>query len=109
MHSNKMRTGRSLTVCLLASTSRGMSAQGVSSPRGSAPGEGVSGPGGVWSQGGVCSGGCLVLGESGPRGVFAPGVVCSGGCLVLGGWCLLRGVSQHALRQTPCGQNHRRL
>ena len=73
MHSSRMRTGRSLTVCwrLLPG--------GVSAPGGSAPW------GGVWS-GGVCSWGGLVRG------------VCSGegGCLLHGGV-----VSQHALRQTP--------
>ena len=94
MHSSRMRTGHSLTVCwsLL-------------------PGGGGSGPGG-----------CLVWGESAPRGVWSgggqlPGGVCSGrvcsqGGLVQRGWGLvpggpgLGGISQHALRQTPCGQTH---
>ena len=66
MHSSRMRTGRSLTVC-----------------RSLLPG-GVSAPGGrclLW--GGVCSGGvCLLWGVC----------VCSGGCVsALGGVCLLWG------------------
>ena len=44
---------------------------------------------GVWSQGGACSGGCMLLGGSGPRGVPAPG-----GALVLSG----------ASRLTPKGE-----
>ena len=42
-----------------------------------------------------------------PRGggVSAPrGGVCSGDCLLLEGVCLVWGVSQHALRQTPTGK-----
>ena len=91
MHSSRMRTGRSLTVC------RSL----------------------LW--GGVCSGGCLLPGGgllpggSAPwgcllSGVSALGGVCSGGC-ALGGVCSGEGVcsrgggwvwvSQHALRQTP--------
>ena len=46
--------------------------------------EGVSAPGG----------GCLLWGVSAPRGVSAPGVSTPGGVCS-------RGVSQHALRQTP--------
>ena len=58
---------------------------------------GVSAPGGVWSQGGMClvlgCGGCLV-----PGGVcLVPGGVCLGRCQVPGvstlGVCLVRGVS----------------
>ena len=85
MHSSRMRTGRSLTVCwsLL--------------------------PGGGVCLGGVCSGGCLLWGVGGvcSQGVSALGGVCLlgglsalGGCLLLGGLlpggCLLpssRGVS----------------
>ena len=68
----------------------------------SGPG-GVSGLGerGVSVPGGVCSGGDLVWSGgviwSGP-GVSALGVW-SGGCLLWGVWS--RGLSQHALRQTP--------
>ena len=88
MHSSRMRTGRSLTVCwsLL--------------PRG-----GVSAPG--W---GVCSQGGLVPGGSGPWG-SAPGGSAPGDSGLSGGvwsggvWSrgdlLLGGISQHALRQTP--------
>ena len=59
MHSSRMRTGRSLTVCwsLL-------------------PG-GVSAPGG---RGESALGGCLLWGVSAPRGVSVPG-----GCLLWGG------------------------
>ena len=79
MHSSRMRTGRSLTVCwsLLPG---GMSA----------PGGCVCSRGGVWSRGE-----CLLLG-----GLF-PGE-CGRGGLVRGLGCLLPGgISQHALRQTP--------
>ena len=97
MHSSRMRTGRSLTVCWSQ-----------------LPGEVCSLVGGGCSQGGVCSGGvcsggCLLWGE---------GVCFWGGCLLLwgllpGGGGLLPGgvcsgghVSQDALRQRPpCGQN----
>ena len=105
MHSSRMRTGRSLTVC-----------------RSLLPGGGVSAPGGcllprgclllggmwslllggwcvwsggcmvpeVWSWGGVWSQGGLLRGVSGPGGVWWQGGVCSQGV-----------ISQHALRQTP--------
>ena len=90
MHSSRMRTGRSLTVC------RSLLPVGCLVLRG------VSARGGVWSLG------CLLLGGVWSWGVSAP----KGGCLLLGGGGgLLRGVvSQHALRQTPpCEQNHRHL
>ena len=89
MHSSRMRTGRSLTVCwsLLSGGGgcllRGVSAPGGSAPRGSAPGGGglllgVSAPGGVSAAGGcLLQVGCLLW-----------------GCLLLGGllWgCLLWG------------------
>ena len=108
MHSSRMRTGRSLTVCWRLLPGGG----GVPSPGGvcSGGGGGVPGLGGVCSggvsaprgvvclvRGGVCSGGvCLVWGVSAPRGGGVPGqegVV----CMVGGGLA-----SQHALRQTPC-------
>ena len=111
MHSSRMRTGRSLTVC-----------------RSLLPGGGgclVSGVG-CLVQGGLLWGGCLLPGAvcswgvsghgvSGPGGVSAPGGVLSqggsgpggGGCLLLGGGWV---VSQHALRQTPpCEQNDRQV
>ena len=88
MHSSRMRTGRSLTVCwrLLPG--------GVSAPGGFCL------PGGVWSGGvsahrGVCSWGVSAPGGSVCPGGSAPGGVCSGG-IWSGGV-----VSQHALRQTP--------
>ena len=88
MHSSRMRTGRSLTVC--CSLFRGgVCSQGGCLLRGVFA-RGVSAPGGV----------CLLPGVS-ARGVSALGVW-SGGVCSWGG-----GVSQHALRQTPSphGQN----
>ena len=111
MHSSRMRTDRSLTVCwrllpgggLLPEGgvwsgggvwSRGMSALRGSAPRGYLlPGEGVSGPGGGWfgvsAPGGVCSWGGWGGGWGG--GVWAGrGVSAPGGCLFRGvcsgGW-----------------------
>ena len=100
MHSRRMRTGRSLTVCwrLL-------------------PGGGGSAPWGVCLVlGGLLLGGCVWSGESlsGPPGVCSGGwcllwgglvrgvCVCSGG-IWSGGVCICSWgvVSQHALRQTP--------
>ena len=103
MHSSRMRTGRSLTVCcsLLAG------------------GWGVPGLGGVPGSGGLLSGGCLVWGRGVPgRGGLLPegggllwggawsGGVCSWGGVSAPRGCLLRGVSQHALRQTPPVDRH---
>ena len=67
MHSSRMRTGHSLTICwsLL--------------PRG-----GVSGPGGVWSQEGSGSEGVCSQGGG-------PGDVWSGGLLPGGWWCVVQG------------------
>ena len=61
MHSSRMRTGRSLTVCWSLLPGGG---------GGSARGGGCLLPGGGAAFGGVCSGGCLL-----PEG----GVVCLGG------------------------------
>ena len=74
MHSSRMRTGRSLTICwsLLPGGGQGGMAGGCLV-------RGVSGLGGVWSEGGVWSGGCLVRGVSGPGGLVWGGVV-PGGC-----------------------------
>ena len=91
MHSSRMHTGRSLTVCQ-SLLPRGCLLQGVSAL------------GGVCSWGcllgGVCSGGmsalgCLLKGGVYSRGCLLPGGVCSGGsawrvsapgvCLLLGG------------------------
>ena len=123
MHSSRMRTGRSLTVCwhLLP---------------GGVPGRGVCSWGGAWS-GGVCSrrGGCLVRGGGVPGqgggGVPGPGGSAPGGvvCLVWGwgvgvpgpGGVAWSGESVPGLGGSgipacteadtlpPCGQNHRRL
>ena len=83
MHSSRMRTGRSLTVC------RSLLPGGdVSAPGGMCLLPGGFCSGGVSAPGGVCSWGCLL-----PGGVSAPrGGVCSGGCLLprgsapRGGW-----------------------
>ena len=123
MHSSRMRTGRSLTVC------QSLLSGGVSALEGGCLlFGGVSAPGGgVCSQGGVCSRGCLLRGClllggvcSGGFcfwGVSALGGVCSGGSALggsaQGGMCLFQGVSalgvgvsapggcRYALRQTP--------
>ena len=83
MHSSRMCTGRSLTVCCSLLPWGGCLLQGGggSAPRGSAPGE-VSAPrGGICSKRGVCSqGGCLL-----PEGCLL-----QGGCLLPEG-CLLPG------------------
>ena len=95
MHSSRMRTGRSLTVCRsllqggVSAPGRGCLLLGGSAPGGSAP-RGVCSLGGVWSRG-VCS-----RGVSPPRGVWSQGGVCSwgsdlGGACSQGGGCLLPG------------------
>ena len=108
MHSSRMRTGRSLTVCwrLLPGGGGGAWSGGVWSQGGAwsggclvwgVPGGGAwcwgSGAGGVWSQACLVQGVCLVWGVPGPGGVpspegcLVPGGVCSGGgCLLLGWW-----------------------
>ena len=124
MHSSRMRTGHSLTVCWCLLPRGGVSAPGgMSAPGGvSAPGGCLlRGVGGVCSRGvsalgglllGVCSGGCLLPGSVCSGGVWSrgsgPGGVCSGGVCFQWGVGV---VSQHALRQTPSprGQNHRHL
>ena len=105
MHSSRMRTGHSLTICQSLLPKGGVCSMGAVCSWG------VSAPGGCLllgdvCSGGVCSGSCLLQGVC-SGGVSAPGGVLSGGCLLLGG--LLWGVSvpggcvvsQHALRQTP--------
>ena len=83
MHSSRMRTGRSLTVCCsllpggVCAWSGGVFALGVSS---CAPG------GCAWSRGSVCSGGV-----SAPWGCLLRGGVCSGGSAPGGGVCLVKG------------------
>ena len=123
MHSSRMPTGRSLTVCCSLLPGGGgafFGGEGIVSAPGGVPRPGsVPGPGGVCSQG-VCawSGwvylvwGCVLPGGvSGLGGVWSGGMsglggVCSGGCLLRGasgpGGVWSGGVvSQHALRQTP--------
>ena len=86
MHSSRMRTGRSLTVC-----------------RSLLPGGG----GGMHASWGVCMlwGGLHVSGRvhaSWGGACFLGGCMLPGGCVLPGGCMLPRGVvSQHALRQTP--------
>ena len=101
MHSSRMRTGRSLTVCrslLPGGSAAGGSALGGCLLQGCLLQGGVC-PGGclLW---GVCSGGgCLLQGVS-ALGVSALGGVCSGG--VCSGGCLLQGGS--APREAFCHQ-----
>ena len=87
MHSSRMRTGRSLTVCWSLLRGRGGSAPGGVSARGVSASGGVSAP-----RGCLLLGGCLLSGE---RCLLLGGVCSWGGC----GWVGV--VSQHALRQTP--------
>ena len=76
IHSSRMRTGRSLTVC--RSLLLGVSALGVC----------------VCSSGCVCSGGCLLPGVVSAWGhVCSGGLVCSGACLLWGGVYSQGGVS----------------
>ena len=88
MHSSRMRTGRSLTICC------SLPPRGVSGPGGSLVG-GVSAPRGVCSGGGgllpgggcllqggcVCSGGSARGGVSAPGGCLLPGGLLEGGCI----------------------------
>ena len=91
MHSSRMGTGRSLTVCrsLLPAGGGCLLRGGVSAPGGVCSGGVCSEE--VSTLGGVCSGGCLLWGVSAPWGV------CSGGCLLQGvsapGGCLFLVVS----------------
>ena len=111
MHSSRMRTGHSLTVC------RSLLPEG---------GDVCSGE---WGD--VCSGGCLLwegvcLGVSALGGVSAPGGVCSGGCLLwgvclwgvcsggvstLGGVCSggIPACSAEADTPPPCEQNDKQV
>ena len=83
MHSSRMRTGRSLTVCWSLFPG-GCLLRGCLLPgRGCLLG-GVSAPGGVCSQGVSAPGGCLLPGVVCSRGVCS-GVVCSWGGLLQGG------------------------
>ena len=115
MHSSRMRTGRSLTICRSLLPEGGVCSEGCLLPGG------VCSWGAVCSQGGLLPGGCLLQGVSASggylllggvsapgglsasgggvcsrRGVCSQGVCASGGCLLLGGVCsgrcLLQGV-----------------
>ena len=57
----------------------------------------------------VCWRGCLVRGGAWSRGFAPRGYLVLGGCLSQGDLLLGEVVSQHALRQTPCEQNHRQV
>ena len=109
MHSSRMRTGRSLTVCWSLFPGREGGGRGVcvSSSQGGVCSGGVSAPGDICSGGGVSA-------NQGGGGVCSGGVSASwGGCLLWGvcsrgvsalgerGVCSWGVVSQHALRQTP--------
>ena len=82
MHSSRMRTGRSLTVC-----------------RSQLPGGGCLLLGGLLGAG-VCSEGCLLPGVSALGGLLPGGCVLQGGVSAPGG-SARGGVSQDALRQRP--------
>ena len=111
MHSSRMGTGLSFTVCRSLLPGGGSAPRGVSALGGCLLLGGLSVPWGVCSQAvsALGGGGCLLRG----RGVSAPGEggVCSWGeCLLPGGVCSwgvsARGVvSQHALSQTPIPVN----
>ena len=87
MHSGRMHTGRSLTVCRSLPPGGGLlpGGEGICSQ-----GEGVC-SGGVSAPGGSGLGGCLL-----PEGCLLPGVSAQGR-----GGVYSWGESQHALRQTP--------
>ena len=89
LHSNRMHTSCLLPVSPSMHCTGGAWSQGVSAPRG-VPGPGVRG------------GWCLPL----VPGVSALGVPCPGGVPASGP---KGGVSQHAMGQTPCEQNHRHV
>ena len=114
MHSSRMRTGRSWTVCWSQHPGGGGGVCLVPGG-GCLPHPGGEGEGGVCQvPGGGRVGVCQVPGEGGVCQVPGKGGVChvpGGVCLVLGGClpgprggvCQVRGdmTSQHALRQTP--------
>ena len=85
MHSSRMRTGRSLTVCCSLLPGGGCLLQGGSAPGGCLLQGGVC-SWGVSANGGICSWGvCLLPGVSARGGVCSQGV-CSRGS-ALGGVC----------------------
>ena len=102
MHSSRMRTGRSLTVCcsLLPGGWGGLPPGGLLLGGGWSGGVCLRG-GVVPGLGGLLRGGCLVRRGGLPPGGVVPGP--GGGVCLPGGVCLVRRewVSQHALRQTP--------
>ena len=133
VHSSRMRTGRSLTVCR-----GGLDLIPLNFPLGCGPGpDPPQFPPWVWAWRGVPpflggspwqEGSSFLRGSSFFGGVLLPGASFLGGVSLVGGASLLRGspwqggflgqggclllwevaVSQHALRQNPpCGQNHR--
>ena len=100
MHSSRIRTGCSLTVCqsLLPS---GCLLWGVSALGGCLL-WGVSAPGGCLPQGCLLLGGVCSWGVSAPRGVSVPGGVYSRGCLLWGGGVCSRGVGVFLLPGGVC-------
>ena len=106
MHSSRMHTSRSLTLCQSLLPTGVYLVLGV-----------YLVPGGVLSPGGCLTlGGCLTWGVSDPEGCLTQGGVWPRGCLTWGGsdlggvWsggCLTRGVClRHA---APCEQNDRQV
>ena len=116
MHSSRMRTGRSLTVCRGCASFPG---GGGMPPSGGDPSQGVA----SYLGGASFPGGCFLLRQVPPcwgGASFRVGVPPSWGVLPSRGWCcflpggcLLSGEmppSQHALRQSPpCEQNDRQV
>ena len=124
MHSSRMRTDRSLTLCWHLLLGGGCSGgvclvlEGCLLRGGVCSQGGVSAPGGVSASGGVSAlggegGGCS-WGVSAPRGCLLPGWgVCFGGSLLRGGPLLwgdgIPACTEADTLPPPCGQNHRRL
>ena len=128
MHSSRMRTNHSLTVCwsLLRGRGAGVGMQKKNQKKSKKKSKknikkippkfqgGVPGPRGVYLVPGGCTwsrGVYLVQGGVWTRGVSGPGGVWSRGCLVLGGMLPGGGVvSQHVPRQTsPHEQNDKQV
>ena len=92
MHSSRMRTGRSLTVCCSLLPGGGVCSGGVPGPGGGAWSRGVSALRGLAGPGGICSRGGLL------RGGRVPG---PGGYLLWGGVCSWGGIKACTEADTP--------